>query len=495
MQPFDDRTPEEMDTRNTTVITFLGRVYEKADDRIEGNAMEPAEQEQAIMRVRQRLLQLAQTSPSLSTKTTIPEKKPIPVLHQRKSWQRRMNVLALVAMMIILIGSSFFVFGLAKQHQLAQNKISQSTTSTYITPSKSGNRLIGDMLYADQVSRYLLSRQQFTQLNQSKMIDGYQVSLDRAYVDANVLILGVYAIMPYGPKADKDGQKDAHFLPMDAGDIWLTTTKDVQLPILGLSTGLDKGNSQHEQRGLLLDFDTAGIVGNSSQITLNLHMFVHCQGEFSPTYNCPKVTFAFTLPFHTGRQVITPHQAVTTNGTTFTLERVVITPSEARFYIGGWSEAMLTPSPAWGQTPQPKSIDDPWHNIKLSVQGKIYNLCTFQGPIGCPQGARTGASIPLHSRTQLIRDANGNTTSVNTGVQFTSDTELNPVYLNNDHSILGFSLLEPFNQLHSQATVTITKQFEHYVKDKQPGSSGYVGTGRPVDDKSASPWVIKFTLP
>ena len=87
---------------------------------------------------------------------------------------------------------------LESERQIAwlKGKVSQRTSDTYIAPAKRGNRLIGDMLYADQVSRYLLSQGQFTQLNQSQMVDGYQVTLDRAYSDANILILGIYAVMP-----------------------------------------------------------------------------------------------------------------------------------------------------------------------------------------------------------------------------------------------------------------------------------------------------------
>ncbi len=509
MQPFDDRTPEEMDTHNAAIVSFLGRVYEKADDR--GDVLETTEQEQSIAHVRQRLLQLAQASPSLSPDSTEPSSietpsrigarftspqpqhnEPRPLRPQQKNWQRRLNVLALVAVMIVLIGSSFFVFGLAQKYKLGTGVVSQNTTETYITPPQNGSRLIGDMLYADQVSKFLLQKQQFTQLNQSQMVHGYQITLDRAYADSNILILGVYAVMPYGLQADKDGARDRYYLP-DGDHIQLATTSGVKIPTIGISSGIDMSNSKHEQKGLLLDFDTAGITGNPSQITLNLQMNVHCQG-MPPNYQCPDtVKFAFTLPFHTDRQVITPHQTVTANGVTFTLEQVVITPSEARFYVGGWSESMYN-TPALDQKHLPASFDETWYNIKLSVQGKTYNLCTLLNPLNCPQGGDVGPSLPLHAKEQIIRDSQGNLISVNTGVSFLGGGDVNPVYLNGDHTILGFALLQPFTA-HGQATLTVMKQLEHFVKDTQTNNGGYVGANAPVDDKNSSPWNFEVALP
>jgi hypothetical protein len=475
MQPLDDRMPEEMDTRNAAIIAFLGRVYaeEKRDDDNEDEAMGTVEQ--AVIHVRQRLLWHIQTTALPVPQTTRPEGRRAPAPQRQESWRRHLNALALVAVIIALLSSSVFVFGLAKKHKLEQGKGISPTSGTYITPTRHGNRLIGDMLYADQVSRYVLSQGQLVQLNQSQMVDGYQVTLDRAYADANILILGIYAVMPYGPQADKDGRRDANFFA-EGDHIRLTTTGGAQLPVLDVSHAMDTGNRQYEQRGLLLDFDTAAIAGSPRQITLNFQIGVHCQG-LSPRYSCPRtVQFSFTVPFQSGRQVLTPHQSVTMNGITFTLEKVVITPSEARFYIGGWSKGMFQ-QPSLDPNHPPQSYDETWYKAKLSVQGNVHDLCTLMNPLNCPQGARTGASLPLHS-----------------GIQFESDGPINPVYLNNDQTILGFSLLEPFKE-HGVATVTITKQLLHFVKMKQPGSSGYVGTGSPVDDKSVSPWVLTFTLP
>jgi hypothetical protein len=384
-------------------------------------------------------------------------------------------VLALVAMLVLLIASSFFITGLMQQRQLAQ--ISGSPHSSYIVPpNKHGSLIVNELVQADQVSRFLQQKQQFAQINQSQMSNGYQITVDKAYIDANILLLGIYAVMPYGASANKDGQMDRFFLLADA-DHTRVTANGARLPLIGGSSGGDTSNIQHEQRGLLLAFDAAGIQGNPAQAALKLQMDIQCQG-WPPNYTCPRtVNFSFTLPFHPGKQVITPQQAVTQNGMTFTLERVVITQAEARFYVGGWSDAMFQ-TPPWSERSKQESFDDVWYNIKLTTASKTWSLCTLLTPYNCPQGAQTGPTLPRHSGVQFGGDGIG---------------EGSPVYLNNDHTKLGFSLLEPFNE-HGKMSVTITKQIFHFVRDKK-NSDSYVGTTTgPVTDKNASPWVFEFAL-
>jgi hypothetical protein len=481
MQPFDDTLPEEMDANNATVIAFLSHIYVR--DEPEGDVeskLVDTEQIQAVGRVRERLLQTTQEYMS-----------PIPGMHalaseraeskfsqsQRvRGWLQRLKVLALVAMLVLLIASSFYITGLMQQRQFVQNN--QSLIGSYIVPPNNhGSLIVNELVQADQVSRFLQQKQQFAQINQSQMSNGYQITVDKAYMDANILLLGIYAVMPYGASANKDGQMDRFFLLAD-GDHTRVTANGIRLPLIGGSSGGDTSNIRHEQRGLLLAFDAAGIQGSPAQTALKLQMDIQCQG-WPPNYTCPRtVNFSFTLPFHPGKQVITPQQAITQNRMTFTLERVVITQAEARFYVGGWSDAMFQ-TPPWSERSKQESFDDVWYNIKLTTVSKTWSLCTLLQPLNCPQGAQTGPMVPRHS-----------------GVQFSGEGigDGSPVYLNNDHTKLGFSLLEPFNE-HGKMTVTITKLFMHFVKDKK-NSDSYVGTtNEPVTDKNASPWVFEFTLP
>ncbi len=479
MQPFDDRIPEEVD--DTAIVGFLGHVYvrEVIESSVGSNQVD-TEEMQAVSRVRERLLQLIQEgeSPIAGRPAQIDErvKNVLALPKQTSGWQQRVTVLALVAAVLLLVASSFFVTSLAQQHQVALGNPPQVAADSYILPpGKHGSLLISDMLQADQVSRSLLQGQQFTQINQSRMVDGYQVTLDRAYMDANIVLLGLYAVMPYAPQADLDGQKDQYFLPIQDNHFRLTAARGVQLPSIGSSAARDMSNVRHEQKGVLLGFDGAGIQAAAAQVALNFQMDVHCQG-WPPNDTCPKtVNFSFTLPFHAAKQVTTPQQAVTQNGKTLTLERVVITQSEARFYMGGWTAVLPAPTPV-SQSAQPKSYDEVWYNIKLSVANKTYDLCTLMTPLNCPQGARTGATSPRHQ-----------------SVQFLGDTNDRAVYLHNDQAIPGFSLLEPLNE-HGKMSITITKKLLHYVRDT--ATAGYsANPSTMIDDKSAAPWIIEFVLP
>lgn len=480
MQPFDDKVSEELDANNTAMIAFLGHVYVRGEPGSDAESRSvDTEEMQAVVRVRERLFQLTQESsiPGMHGAINSPVKNSSSISQQARGWQQRVKVLALVALLALLIGSSFFVTNRVQQSQGAQGIASPTAASYIVRPSKTGSILIGDMLQADHVSRSLLQNQQFTQINQSRIVDGYQVTLDRAYMDANIVLLGIYVVMPYSPQTNLDGQKDRYFLPTDGDNHIRLTAGGVKLPSIGNSDARDISNIRHEQRGVLLGFDGAGIQGGPSQVALNLQMDVHCQG-WPPNYKCMNtVNFSFTLPFHAAGQIASPQQAATQNGKTFTLERVVISPAEARFYISGWTTAMFTPTPV-SQHTQQENYDEVWYNIKLSVANKTYDLCTLMTPLNCPQGARTGASVPQHR-----------------SVQFNSDSNANAVYLHNDQTIPGFSLLEPFKE-HGKMTVTITKKLLHFVKDTATNNGGYIANPSTMsDDKNASPWIIEFVLP
>ncbi|GHO98178.1 hypothetical protein KSF_082260 [Reticulibacter mediterranei] len=483
MQPFDDTIPEEMDANNTAMIAFLSHVYVRDESESDTESkLADTEQIQAVVRVRERLLQLTQEQQSSISGMYGPTGggtgSSFSQPQQAKSWQKRIKVLALVAMLVLLIASSFFITGLVQQRQLARGSDFPVTIGSYIVPpNKHGSLIVNELVQADQVSRFLQQKQQFTQINQSQMADGYQITVDKAYMDANILLLGVYAVMPYGRSANKDGRMDSFFLLAD-GDHTRLTANSVKLPLIGGAAGTDTSNIRHEQRGMLLAFDAAGIQGSPSQVGLNLQMDIHCQG-WPPKYTCPHtLSFSLKVPFHANKQVATPQQAVTQNGMTFTLERVVITQAEARFYVGGWSDAMFQ-TPPWSERSKLESFDDTWYNIKLATASKSYSLCTLLTPYNCPQGAQTGPTLPRHNGVQFGGDGIG---------------EGSPVYLNNDHTKPGFSLLEPFNA-HGKMSVTITKLIEHFVKDKK-NSDSYMGTTNgPVVDKKASPWAFEFILP
>jgi hypothetical protein len=263
-------------------------------------------------------------------------------------------------------------------------------------------------------------------------------------------------------------------LPIDDKHIHLTTNKGIKLPVLADSQAEDTSDPSHEQRGMLLGFDMAGIQRNPQQVALNLQLAVHC--NFAYTNCAHTLNFSFKLPFHQGH-IINVHKAVTMNGKMFTVERLVITQSETRVYIGGWSNNMYDQPDTTNMHPLPSSFKELWYKVQLSMQGKTHALCILLNPQSCPQGASISATIPH-----------------NPGVAFLSNGDIDPVYLNNDTSVLGFSLIGPPINAHGKAVVTITRQYITFIKDKQPDS--YTGVNdTPIDDKTVSPWVLEFPLP
>jgi hypothetical protein len=486
MQPFNDINPEESDAQNEAVITFLKQVYKYSEtdngNRDVAEYNEPGlDEAQAIDHVRQRLLKLAQGEQPLSLvidtadgqMNVAPMDLPInrPVAKQNKNWQQSARFIAIAAVVILLIGSSIFATNLAQSSKQSPGNAGPPISATP-TPTVE-NRMIDDLLQADQASQYLLNARQFIQLNQTMTFGGgYQVTLDRAYADANLLIIGIYARLPYGLKGARSATEADSFLPQDNKHIRLTTNTGIKLPVLADSQAMDISDPAHEQRGMLLGFDTAGIQGNPQQVTLNLQIAVGC--DFAYTKCAHTLNFAFKLPFHQGH-IITVHKAVTTNGKTFTVERLVITQSETRVYIGGWSDNMYDQPDITNLHPQPNSFKEIWYKVQLSIQGKTQALCILLNPQSCPQGASISSRIPH-----------------NPGVSFLSNGDLDPVYLNNDASILGFSLIGPPPNAHGKAAVTITRLYMTFVKDQ---GGGYAGSNTLVDDNTVSPWVLEFTLP
>lgn len=141
MQPFDDMTPEEMDSRNAVAITFLHHVTGQGKSSFDTLLIESQRtaQEQVIATVRQRLLALEReqvrdshmpqlslvaqkTSPGSPGSTTM-STAATPAFRKRRSWQNRIGLLVAVAMLLLVVASSVFVF-----KSIQQSRTSQSPT-------------------------------------------------------------------------------------------------------------------------------------------------------------------------------------------------------------------------------------------------------------------------------------------------------------------------------------------------------------------------------
>lgn len=173
----------------------------------------------------------------------------------------------------------------------------------------------------------------FTAVSQSKTIDGFTLTIETAYADANRAILGIMIKQPDLSSYGYGGQ-------WNIGQIKLTTLDGTDLPPTGLV--MDSAASGGSPTGSLMSFDSENILGNPHSLQLRAAINYMCY-QFNDSECSPKAlaiskqlnwTFHFSVPFHSGR-IAQIHQTATADGKALTLERVVVTPSETRAYISG----------------------------------------------------------------------------------------------------------------------------------------------------------------
>lgn len=206
--------------------------------------------------------------------------------------------------------------------------------------------------FIDAGTQQILNSGLATPLNLTETENGYTVVLQRAYADANRVVIG-YTIRGPGGRALSDTQEAS------LRDSLRDASGNVLLPL---------GGGDFAPGGAALDnFDASGIPDNTKSLALDLTIpqpTVLASGNpgTSPPVTGSSFSFHFTVPFRGGR-VATPNQTVTAGGTPVTLERVVISPTEARMYlqglggtgvypdltVGGWDSAKVS-LPGWQPT-------------------------------------------------------------------------------------------------------------------------------------------------
>ncbi len=177
----------------------------------------------------------------------------------------------------------------------------------------------------------VLAKQEFVKVNQSKTIDGFTLTLETAYADANRAVLGYSIIMP------KEFKNDGHWWAFDRDS--LRTASGLALP--GLSSVGVRAVTD------VISYDAGVIRGTPATLQLHAEITFGCdssQDAQGQVNTCPPKalhisndlhwSFDFSVPFHAG-QVVNVHTSATTHGKTVTLDRVVITASETRVYLRG----------------------------------------------------------------------------------------------------------------------------------------------------------------
>ncbi len=228
----------------------------------------------------------------------------------------------------------------------------------------------------DAGARSLIASGQGVPLNLSRTADGYTITVTRAYADANRVIVA-YSIHP------ADGKPLGQLRP------FTTTVTTAQGVVL-----VDHGGGSRDADGGFLDtYDAGPITGNPSDVTLHLTVpppttLLEMSGTPAPVTSATSpFTFTFTVPFIAGR-VTNLHEVQTAGGTTVTLERVVVSPTETRTYLSGLGGTDLYAD---------LSVDgwDSAHDSGTGVQGIIWQTpdgliaCDFPQPLLDKQGEWT----------------------------------------------------------------------------------------------------------
>lgn len=183
-----------------------------------------------------------------------------------------------------------------------------------------GPTILNNML-KDLGFQQLVQTNQFTDYHQSKNVDGYTLTIQKAYADSNQVVIGYTVQVPPGGIEP--------FFKFGEGQAMLTTEQGMDLPqITGASNDPTNGTN-----GNVYIFDAGGIQNNPKELHLRLTIPYSGQGR-PPSQISGHLSFSFAVPFHPGR-VINLHQSVTAKGVTATLERVVITSTSVRAYISG----------------------------------------------------------------------------------------------------------------------------------------------------------------
>lgn len=201
-------------------------------------------------------------------------------------------------------------------------------------PPTSANLLFADAQLLQQLVQdrrtptniqQLVQHGQFTSLNLASHT--YDVHIQKVYADANNVVI-LYTV-------DMSAWNAARTCSWHE----VTTRTCVSEPVLTLTSSNGQVLPENVERAnmgnppvmknklvaLLAFYDASVIQGNPAQLTLTATL----AEKISPSQE--KIG-QFTVPVHTDKTVLQVHQTASSRGHDLTLERVVITPTEARFY-------------------------------------------------------------------------------------------------------------------------------------------------------------------
>jgi hypothetical protein len=247
----------------------------------------------------------------------------------------------LSAALLRATGASWF-----RQGQIAQTSPSLSTADALLLQQLLQNK-------GTPVSiRQLAQSGQFTDLNLTKVTDTGNVGIQKVYADANNVVL-VYTIDTSVWQTDTFCTvSQLKSRPCDSAVCPLTIMTSEKQPLPCYGSLANFGRSTIKRVAILAYYDTSSIQGNPHQLQLKISLTR--RGSSSG-----EALDEITVPFHAEKTVITVNQTATSHGDALTLERVVITPTEARFYNSALPSAFVSPA-------------------TLSIAGKTHDPDNFQ---------------------------------------------------------------------------------------------------------------------
>lgn len=320
----DQCTPEEIREQNRPLVQELGRYY---DTHAEDNA--------SLARIRERLRQ--KTAASLpvadtgkishiqASRARDPEMESRHTSAKARAQHPVLPTLAAAVLVVVLIG--FFALVLQRRG-----------TSGGSRPP--GSTLIGSVLSscASQLMPVLVdlcTHHQLTDLQQSRQLGTYVIELERAYLDMNQLLITYRVFF----------QSTGRQIPAGVMDALVTTSQGLSFR---QSAGEDAAGMAVVQFGTsALPADTHIVQFQLEVKALNFPVLrLPPEGTAIPQPSIVRgsATFDFTLSYH-GGLVVTPHQTVTVNGNSVTLEHVLISPSET--IVEGTTQGTIPSSPAY----------------------------------------------------------------------------------------------------------------------------------------------------
>lgn len=249
-----------------------------------------------------RLLLLAdmpQAAPPKQGKTLLPTILARQKFRPGRKFSRRVAVVAaLAAVFVLLVGASYGTI----------------------------QSLLVYVLNMEPGTQQVLQDNMYTKISQAQHVGGFTITLERAYADANRVIVGYTITKPKPPVSHTYNSTALQ------GAVLSTSQGLVLQGRGGSGYGGGQGNDATAD-----SFDAASITGNPSQ--LQLHFAAQglsindFDGKTIHSYLLPgAVSFNFTVPFHAGR-IVNPRSSVTAHGVTVTVERIVVTLSETRIYL------------------------------------------------------------------------------------------------------------------------------------------------------------------